>query len=170
MAKTDRRVQRTRDLLQQTLIQLIDEHGYDAITVQEIVNRADVGRTTFYEHYRSKDDLFMSYHEGVVSEFKSNLLFPHPFSTEELLSPQTPPSLVSAYQHLEEARTQLKPIFQGKDGQLLLRRIRDQNAQEIDANLRTAFAESDNRVSFSLLATYLAGAQIALMQWWLEKR
>ncbi len=64
----------------------------------------------------------------------------------------------------------MSPIFQGKDGALLLRRIRDQSTQEIEANLRAAFAELEDATSFELLATYLAGAQIALVQWWLEKR
>ena len=59
MPKTDRRVERTRELLQKALIDLIPERGYDAITIQDIVDRANVGRTTFYLHYNSKDELFM---------------------------------------------------------------------------------------------------------------
>ena len=62
MTKTDRRVQRTRELLQKTLIELITERGYDAITIQDIVDRANIGRTTFYLHYNSKDELLMSCH------------------------------------------------------------------------------------------------------------
>lgn len=168
--KTDRRVKRTQALLQNALIDLIDERDYEAITIQEIAERANVARTTFYVHYGSKDDLFMSCHEAIISKFKSGPLFPHWLSPEELLSPQTPPNLLLAYQHLDEARTRLSPIFQGKDGVLLLRRIRDQSAQEIEANLRAAFAGSEDAISFKLLATYLAGAQVALVQWWLEKR
>ena len=170
MTKTDRRVQRTRDLLQKALIELIGERGYDAITIQEIVDRANVGRTTFYLHYSSKDDLFMSCHEAIVSEFHSGPLYPHPLSREELLSPEAPAGLTRAYRHLEEARARLHPIFQGKDGSLILRRIRDWSAQEIEANLRAAFADADSTIPLDVLANYLAGAQIALVQWWLEKR
>ena len=170
MTKTDRRVQRTRDLLQKALIELIGERGYDAITIQEIVDRANVGRTTFYLHYSSKDDLFMSCHEAIVSEFQSGPLYPHPLSREELLSPEAPAGMTRAYRHLEEARARLYPIFQGKDGPLILRRIRDWSAQEIEANLRAAFADADSTIPLDVLANYLAGAQIALVQWWLEKR
>jgi AcrR family transcriptional regulator len=168
--KSDRRVKRTQALLQNALLELIDERGYDAITIQDIVDRADVARTTFYVHYGSKDDLFMSCHAAMVSEFKADALFPHPLAPEELLSPQTPPSLIAAYQHLDEARLRLSPILQGKDGALLLRRIRDQSAQAIEANLRAAFTNAEPAIAFDLLATYLAGAQLALIQWWLEKR
>jgi hypothetical protein len=53
---------------------------------------------------------------------------------------------------------------------VILRRIRDSSAQAIELNLRTAFEETESNVPLALLANYLAGAQIALMQWWLEKR
>jgi len=165
MTKTDRRVQRTRELLQKALIELISERGYDGITIQDLVDRANVGRTTFYLHYSSKDELFMSCHEAIVSEFPL-----YPLSREELLSPEAPPGMTSAYRHLEDARALLYPIFQGKDNLLILRRIRDWSAQEIEASLRTAFAEADHTIPFDVLANYLAGAQIALVQWWLEKR
>ncbi len=168
MTKTDRRVQRTRELLQKALIELISERGYDAITIQDIVDRANVGRTTFYLHYRSKDELFMSCHEAIVSEFHFGPH--HPLSREELLSPEAPPGMTSAYRHLEDAWARLYSIFQGKDGPLILRRIRDWSAQEIEANLHAVFAEADSTIPFDVLANYLAGAQIALVQWWLEKR
>jgi AcrR family transcriptional regulator len=170
MATTDRRVQRTRELLQEALIQLIGELGYEAITIQDIVDRANIGRTTFYKHYTSKDDLFMSCHETFVSEFQSGPFYPHPLSREELLSPEVSPTMTSAYRHLAEARARLYPIFQGKDGPLILRRMRDQSAQEIEANLRAAFINANSTIPLDLMANYLAGAQIALMQWWLEKR
>jgi AcrR family transcriptional regulator len=164
----DRRVERTRELLQKALMELIAEQGYDSITIQEIVDRADLGRTTFYLHYNSKDELFMSCHEAIITEFHLGLL--HPLTREELLSPQIPVQMSTAYRHLEEGRALLYPIFQGKDSQLILRQIRDRSAREIEANLRTIFVEEDSAISFEMLANYLVGAQIALMQWWLEKR
>ncbi|MBO0803611.1 MAG: TetR/AcrR family transcriptional regulator [Nocardiopsaceae bacterium] len=59
MPGTDRRVRRTRALLHQALIELILEKGYGRITVQDILDRADVGRSTFYSHYRDKDALLL---------------------------------------------------------------------------------------------------------------
>ena len=54
---TDRRVARTRDLLHHALMSLIQTKGYEAITVQDICDKANVGKSTFYAHYTSKDDL-----------------------------------------------------------------------------------------------------------------
>ncbi len=112
MTKTDRRIERTRELLQKALMKLIAERGYDAITIQDIVARANIGRTTFYLHYNSKDELFMSCHEAIIRQFHIGLL--HPLTREELLSPETPTEMTSAYQHLEEGRALLYPVFSGK--------------------------------------------------------
>lgn len=168
MTKTDRRVQRTRQLLQKSLIDLITERGYDAVTIQDIVERANIGRTTFYLHYRSKDELFVSCHEGIVRKFRIGLL--NPLSREELLSPEASPGLTAAYRHLEDARGLLYSIFLGRDSFLLLRQIRDWNAREIESNLRSSFAEFHSNIPLDVLSIYLAGAQISLIHWWLEKR
>ncbi|ONM48689.1 TetR/AcrR family transcriptional regulator [Nocardia donostiensis] len=53
----DRRVRRTRDALHRALIELTMERGYERVTVSDIIDRADVGRSTFYAHYRDKDEL-----------------------------------------------------------------------------------------------------------------
>lgn len=166
--KSDRRVKRTRKRLQKALIDLIGERDFDAITVQDIVDRADVGRTTFYLHYDSKDDLFMSCHQAIVSQFHFGPHYAH--SREAMLASQAPPEMARAYRHLKEAWSALYPILQGKDGPLILRRIRDRSAEEIEDSLRAAFAEDNSAISYDVLANYLSGAQLALVYWWLEKR
>jgi AcrR family transcriptional regulator len=59
-ASIDRRVRRTRDRLGDALVELVQEKPFEEITVQKVLERAEVGRSTFYEHYRDKDDLFQS--------------------------------------------------------------------------------------------------------------
>jgi AcrR family transcriptional regulator len=165
VVKADRRVQRTRRLLQHAMIELLNERSYDDITVQDIVNRANIGRTTFYLHFNSKEALFITCHEAVVADF-----YFWPLSAEDILSPEPPSGMVAAYQHLEQVRQLMNPIFHGKNGQLIQRQMRDWSAKEIEQSLHAAFAEADSAVPFNLLANYLAGAQIALIQWWMEKR
>src|SRR5438045_1335236 len=58
--KIDRRVLRTRDRLGDALVALMQEKPFDAITVQEVLDRAGVSRSAFYVHYRDKEDLFLS--------------------------------------------------------------------------------------------------------------
>ena len=55
--KTDRRVLRTREVLSNALVDLILEKGYEKITVQNIIDQANIGRSTFYDHFQDKQDL-----------------------------------------------------------------------------------------------------------------
>ena len=58
--KADARVARTRDRLGDALIQLLLEKPFETITVQDVLDRAGVGRSTFYTHFKDKDDLLLS--------------------------------------------------------------------------------------------------------------
>jgi len=63
--KVDRRVRRTQDLLQDALLSLIREKGFEALSVQDIIDRANVGRATFYAHFDNKQDLLLSGFDGL---------------------------------------------------------------------------------------------------------
>src|SRR5260370_6047850 len=67
----DRRSARTRRALHEALISLILRKGYDGITIQEIIDEADVGRATFYAHYRGKEDLLRGGFEALRAELKA---------------------------------------------------------------------------------------------------
>ena len=66
--KEDRRSQRTRRLLHQAIMSLMQEKRYDTITVQDIIDRADVGRSTFYAHFQDKEDLLNSNLEEILDD------------------------------------------------------------------------------------------------------
>jgi AcrR family transcriptional regulator len=63
--KVDRRIQKTRDALRRALSELITEKSYDDITVHELTDRANVSRSSFYVHFRDKDDLLISGFEEI---------------------------------------------------------------------------------------------------------
>ena len=58
--KPDQRVRRTHERLGSAQMQLIQEKPLDEVTVQEVLDRASVGRSTFYVHFRGTDDLLLS--------------------------------------------------------------------------------------------------------------
>ncbi|WP_412537769.1 helix-turn-helix domain-containing protein [Longispora sp. K20-0274] len=70
MASTDRRVRRTRLALRHALVELMVDKGYDAVTVQDIIDRADVGRSTFYAHFTDKEHLFRSGIQDLQAELR----------------------------------------------------------------------------------------------------
>ena len=68
VAKIDRRVQRTRELLQHSLLSLILERGYESLVIQDITDHANLSRAAFYLHYRDKEELLWASVEEVFSE------------------------------------------------------------------------------------------------------
>jgi AcrR family transcriptional regulator len=162
--KTDRRVERTRQSLQQALAQLIEEKGYDAVTVQDITDRANVGRTTFYLHFRGKDDLFLSAHIQGMIDFRFGI-----FSKEELLRDDPPATLATIFKYLKENRSVFNTMRHGKDAAVILRAIQDVVARNLEDSLRASFSESDSSIPFMVLANYIAASQISFMSWWVER-
>src|ERR1043166_832029 len=80
--QTDRRIKRTQNLLAKALIALTLEKGYEAVTIRDITERADVGYATFFRHYHSKDELLHGVSEFVIEEL-IDLLFAAPVNNPE---------------------------------------------------------------------------------------
>jgi AcrR family transcriptional regulator len=68
--RDDRRVHRTEQLLRTALVSLIEEKGFETLTVQDILDRANVGRATFYAHFDNKEDLLVSGFDGLRTALK----------------------------------------------------------------------------------------------------
>jgi AcrR family transcriptional regulator len=68
----DRRVQKTRKLLQDALVDLVSEKGFESVTIQEILDKANVGRSTFYTHFQDKEELLHSCFEGLGKLFEDH--------------------------------------------------------------------------------------------------
>jgi AcrR family transcriptional regulator len=69
--RRDRRIERTQQLLRGALRSLIQEKSFEALTVQEIIDRANIGRATFYSHFDNKDDLLASGFEDLRASLKA---------------------------------------------------------------------------------------------------
>lgn len=163
--KLDRRVQRTRDLLKTALIQLVDEKGYDAVTIQDITDRANVGRSTFYLHYESKDDLFLDHHIDFVSQ-----LILRRFSYADLMD-ETPPAEYERFlQMLADDKQIYFAITKAKDAELIMRGVRGQLVDGLLESLKAAFPETHPTLPLEMLANYLVGSQLSLIDWWLSNR
>src|SRR4030065_462062 len=80
MEKIDRRIKRTQKMLQEALISLTLEKGFDAVTIRDITERADVGYTTFFRHYPDKEALLADVLNSMRVEFLE-LLMPHSITT-----------------------------------------------------------------------------------------
>ena len=159
--KTDRRILRTRDALGDALVALMHEKNFDQITVQQVLDRAGVGRATFYAHYRDKEDLFMS----DVEEFftlASSVLKRHNVNTKRLVP------IKELFSHLRDVREfYMSLVASGKanDVRELGRGI---FARSIDDRLQANGVQLD-AVQRSAQAHALAGSMFSLLDWWIDK-
>ena len=76
----DRRMQKTRNALHEAFIAIMFEKSFDAILIQEILDRANVGRSTFYTHFKDKNDLLLKSLQG-LHEFLRNAQLATPTSS-----------------------------------------------------------------------------------------
>jgi AcrR family transcriptional regulator len=159
---TDRRVRRTHALLHRSLIELILEKGYRKITVQDILDRADVGRSTFYAHFRSKDDLLVNGWEDARASFAEQIRSSN--ERAELLEP-----MLVFFQHIDDHR-QLYRAMVGKQGsELIDRAIRKLLSEMVGEHLRSrvAVSERDKR-RLEVAVQFVVGGLVGLVTWWLD--
>jgi AcrR family transcriptional regulator len=155
---TDRRVQRTRKLLQDALIATVIEKGYEATTVQDIIDRANVGRATFYAHFADKQTLLASRLEDLRTLLAQR-------------QQQAPGTLAFGLAMLEHTRDHL-PLYQSivgrESGAFVLQRLHRTVADLAAVDLRAlGFARASEQRELAL--QYIAGAFMAVLTWWLER-
>lgn len=176
--KIDRRVLRTRRLLRDAFFDLILEKGYEAVTIEDITSRADLGRTTFYLHYKDKEDLLMETVREVASELVSELS-EIPLGRKRLSDGEPPdPGLVGkaiarAFHNVERNSTLYRIILRGEGTYSAVTRLREIVIQSISELLQHLVNRDqlafNPTVPLEMYLHSLAGAWIWLVGWWLEK-
>jgi AcrR family transcriptional regulator len=163
---TDRRVRRTRELLRQALLALIQEKGYDKITVQDLLDRADIGRSTFYAHYRDKDDLLRAGFEDIRAALAAELAAAErPTGAKvDFLQP-----LLVVFRHVEAHRRFWASMSRNGGADLVARILRDCVSDLLQAHLRSRFPEAtSDDAHLEAAMRFLTGACMSLLIWWLD--
>jgi AcrR family transcriptional regulator len=158
--KIDRRVLRTRDTLGDALVELIQEKAFDEITVQEVLDRAGVGRSTFYAHYRDKDDLFLSDVEDFLG-LLSTLLTRRGVSVERV-APVT-----ELFAHISDARAFVTALVSSGKMKDVVELGQGFFARSIEERLLLAQVEMEP-AQLKAHAHALAGALFSLLSWWVD--
>lgn len=164
----DRRVQRTRAMLRDALMHLMLEKGYEAVTVQEIIDRANVGRSTFYAHFLDKQALL----ESVLQQL-------HEFLTEQL----TPPAAASGaprltlgfslamFHHARSHHRLYTAMIDKPSGVLVRHHIESILADLVRQDLQTLIPPGTRpSVPLDLVVQYTVSAYLGLLTWWLDHK
>jgi AcrR family transcriptional regulator len=163
---TDRRVRRTQDLLRRALLALIQEKGYDRITVQDILDRADIGRSTFYGHYRDKDDLLRAGFEDIRAEFAAerDAAEKGTRSNVEFLEP-----VHAVFDHVGRHRQFWGPLSRKGGADLVTRILRESVSDLAREHLRSQFPDATaDPTRREAAIQFVTGACMGLLIWWLE--
>ncbi|MBN9270895.1 TetR/AcrR family transcriptional regulator [Mesorhizobium sp. 65-26] len=165
----DRRIARTRATLQHALISLIPKKGYEAITVEDICDVANVGRSTFYAHCTGKDDLKR---RGLDEHLRALLSA----RQKEALAAQgdgRARSLAFSLLLFEHARDHLelyRALAGGRGGEVSLGSIREILSDLVRAELAVTAAKNlPGAAPREFVVQYVVGAYMAVLTWWLDR-
>ncbi|MBN9527210.1 MAG: TetR/AcrR family transcriptional regulator [Alphaproteobacteria bacterium] len=162
----DRRVSRTRTTLQQALITLIMKKRYETITVEDICDVANVGRSTFYAHYTSKDDL----KRRGLEEALHGLLEEH--GRTRLASPGKTMFSFSLpmFQHAKDHLALYRALAGGRGGAFSLQHIEELLTSVVrDELVSWRRGKPSGPMPLEAAVQFVVGGYMALLTWWLDK-
>lgn len=171
----DRRKLRTRKQLREALFELILEKGYDEVKIEDITDRADLGRTTFYLHFKDKEQLLLQSIDEIandlISQIDPALLF---FSSENLEYKRqnliiAPVKLV--FKHASENANLYKIILRGEGAFKISNRFRSiiniAAAQIMTVRIKELEIDQPT-LPIDVMGNFFAGTLLSLVTWWLE--
>jgi len=159
--ETDPRTARTRDKLGDALIALMQQKPFDDITVQEVLDRAGIGRSTFYAHYRDKNDLFMSDVEDFFGMIAALL-------DRRQAAPDRVAPVRELFAHVRDARDVRAAFASSGKMQDVLELGRGILAKSIEERLVAAGVAMEPPL-LKAQAHALAGSLFALLEWWIDR-
>lgn len=161
--RTDARVRRTRDALGDALITLMQEKPFDTITVQDVLDRAKVSRSTFYSHFSDKDDLLMSDAEEFF-EALSMVLSQRGDTSDRVFPVQ------EFFAHLSDVQPFYKALVKSGKFQENMELARGHFARGIERRLaELPRGRSIPPHEIPAIAFTHAGALLSLLSWWLDR-
>jgi len=161
----DRRIQKTQRALREALTTLIGEKPYDDIAVKEILDRANVGRSTFYMHFRDKDELLLSGIHDIIGVLQA----PTQSSKEhERILWFSLPVFEYHYQHRHVGSDKIgargRAILHEHLRKVLAGNIADVFKKEVRAGRKSG------RIPQDLLSGYVASTFVLVLNWWVDHR
>jgi len=161
-SRPDRRVGKSRKALKDALTDLILEKGYEGVTVQDVIDRADVGRSTFYAHYIDKDDLLMA--------ILADLDVPGPDSSSWSVDDPAFGWTLELFRHFGSGKRLFTAVARGQSGALARRETTERLETLARAELsRLKAARKLDAFRLELLVRFLVGTFIGFMDWWMRE-
>jgi AcrR family transcriptional regulator len=160
----DRRVRRTRKLLQDAFISLVIEKGYEKTTIQDILDRADVGRSTFYVHYRDKEALLTANFDAMHEQLEHEL---DQIAATDPVDVALPAALL--FEHAYRNQRMYRAMCGRQGGELVQRHLRRLIGGVLRKRLRPQLQQVGAEVPADVAAEFYTSAALGLLVWWIDK-
>lgn len=157
----DRRVTRTQTALREALIELILERGWDEISVQDICDRADIGRSTFYGHFTCKEELLTSAFGDLRKTLRAQQM-----NSGDLRTPVFG-FVQGLIEHVYENQRLFRAVIGKRSGLAIQRRFRQLLIELVNEDLTLGGIPVARRAAGG---HYIAGALFELLTWWIDSR
>lgn len=169
----DLRVVRTKESIRDALVELIDEKGFEAITVKDITTRAKINRGTFYSHYQDKYDLMVKCEEEFMNDIAEMILKKVPNITvdQETIPQSTTPFtiLASFFDYLKQNRKFMKALLGPKGDAMFQTKLKDFMWKNLfERNKNPLIKQERLLVPSEYFVSYVASAYIGVIQQWLN--
>jgi AcrR family transcriptional regulator len=162
--KIDRRINRTRATLFQALSELMIEKRYDDITVQDIIDRADVGRSTFYAHFQDKESLAEGMLVNILDSLTSAMEQNNPNLQNFLPGPEL-------FEHIRKHFSIFKAMTSGRGLELFFQKGQEYWSAQMAARLQAMLpAGKEPKVPIPVLAHHISGTFVNLLKWWIDNK
>lgn len=159
--KVDRRIERTNQLLEDALVALVLEKGYEAVTIKDITERANVAYVTFFRRYKDKDELLVKMLEAVVEEISA---LANQMTPDYLNSTHVEEGII-IFRHAQENHRLYRLLLSSPGALPIVKRVKAAIAASILHYCDPSVATS---VPLEIVAHHNAAALLALIEWWLE--
>lgn len=160
----DPRASRTRASLQNALLALARERDLDEITIADIVERAEVNRSTFYQHYSDKETLLAEALESTVANL-ARTLRPSPHGGDQAM-----PEELSLYlAHIAENATLYRRVLGDHGSALVAARLRGQIERAVRDAVAAAKPDAFAALPLDVVAGGIAGTALGVITAWLAR-
>jgi len=164
LSRFERRKHRTHEELKQAALELVLEKGYDSVTIQDIVDRADFGRGTFYLHFDDKESVVWEIIMDGLNEANQQ-------GEARYAEGSYPPGYLGyliTFEHAQSKQDLYRLMMGSQGSSLLSHRVADVLASQIETSIRSGLYDPIPGLPPDVIAQTIVGSLVRLVFWWLE--
>ena len=170
MKKEDLRTKRTRKMILEAFINLVEEKGYEHVTVSDIASQAMINRATFYAHFKDKQDVYDYIFKEAVAQFMIVLAPVQLGRTNQLQLHAIEQIITHIFEKIQANRVFFKTVLNAHGNEQLRKQI-SQILRSTYANIfeQVEIREKDFIVPIDFIIEYMSSTFMASLHWWINQ-